>query len=199
MENCIMPPASAMTAVGFEPAPGCRLGADDISIIGPELVRLTALHGGLAATVLTAEAHRQDSPLHPYYNWNVKAAARAHWDETSRKLIRSIIIKFVRKNEETNEEEQVRTRALHCVVQHLVADDAGEDEPAAKRRVYITLTDVVRNENYFNQVLADCLKSLRAFQQKYRVLSDEIRDVATKKRFRQLWKAIDALLHNEDP
>ncbi len=64
-----------------------------------EVVRLSQANGGvISPRDLTEAARDPESPLHPCYNWDVDEAAMAHWDEVSRRLIRSCRIEFTVDN-----------------------------------------------------------------------------------------------------
>jgi hypothetical protein len=76
-------------------------------VIKAELLRLEAKYGGtLRAEDVLEEAMAEDSVLHPCFEWDVKVAARAHWMDTARELIRCIEI--VRVDEKTGAEVQPR-------------------------------------------------------------------------------------------
>ena len=55
------------------------------------LAEIEAENGGrLTPDAVVADAKDPSSPLHPYFEWDVKKAAAAHWIEQARALISSV-------------------------------------------------------------------------------------------------------------
>lgn len=51
---------------------------------------LEQINGYITPDMLIADAKDPVSPLHNQFNWDVNEAAKAHWIETARKIIRSV-------------------------------------------------------------------------------------------------------------
>ena len=69
----------------------------EIDIPSPARKRLEVLyekHGLLTADIVVNDAKSKDSPLHKCFNWDVQAAAEAHWRSVARRLIRSVKIEW---------------------------------------------------------------------------------------------------------
>lgn len=52
----------------------------------------TANGGRLTPAAVIDDAKKKDSPLHGEFEWDVKKAAYAHWTQTARKLITSVMV-----------------------------------------------------------------------------------------------------------
>lgn len=61
-------------------------------VIGPELERISHVHGGLTATVVVTEAKPPDAPLHPCFTWDDATAATEYRLWEARNLIRSVYV-----------------------------------------------------------------------------------------------------------
>lgn len=77
--------------VQYRPRPGHGLSQRDADIIGPELERISE-QGKATPKEIVDQARPEDSPLHPYFNWNDDSAAEAYRRWQARQLSRSIII-----------------------------------------------------------------------------------------------------------
>jgi hypothetical protein len=80
----------------FVPAPGASCSKEDARLIGRELQKIADAQGvqhfrELNERVVfeTIEADKEH-PLRRFYDWNMRDAARRHWIECTRKLIRSV-------------------------------------------------------------------------------------------------------------
>lgn len=91
-----MKKSSKMGVKKFVPASGACFGSKDAPIIGEALQRIADanrvddIRSLSPRSVFELVKLDPEHPLRPYYNWNVKEAAEAHWIAHTSLLIRSI-------------------------------------------------------------------------------------------------------------
>jgi len=80
-------------------------------------------HGEITPDIVIADAKKKSSPLHAYFEWDLKKAARQAWVYTARKLINSVEVvvhtervsitvpRYVRNPERTGREQGYRETA----------------------------------------------------------------------------------------
>lgn len=104
--------------------------------------RLTAIatqnNGHLTPDLVLTDAQNPESPLHGEYDWDVEKAARQHWLDRSRELIRSY-------------EVIIHTTTTSFSVVGYVADP---DTPA-KKQGYVSLQKLKEDDALARRVLAD--------------------------------------------
>ena len=98
--------------------------------------------GELTVSAVLAEASKKTSPLHPFFEWNDKAAAAEHRKDQARKLIRRVRVIW--------EGERVRVYNVPSVRR-----EQGTYRPA---KVIVTQTD-------YQRALGQALAKLRAAQE----------------------------------
>ena len=78
-------------------------------IVRDSLQALADAHEGrITSGMVVEEARKKQSPLHKFFDWNVKSAAEKHWRDTASRMIRSVLI--VVKTETTMVETVAYTR-----------------------------------------------------------------------------------------
>ena len=119
------------------------------------LQALADKHGRLTPDTVVEDARSKDSPLHTLFEWNLKAAAHAHWVERARELIRCIKVTvttstpatvrvvpmFVRDPDVPNDKQGYRkllsVRSEPEVVQEVVLRELACVEAALKRAINV--------------------------------------------------------------
>ena len=62
-------------------------------IIRKRLQAIADAHDGrITSSLVVEDARSKKSPLHKFFDWNVKSAAEKHWRDTAARLIRSVEI-----------------------------------------------------------------------------------------------------------
>jgi hypothetical protein len=140
-------------------------------IVAKELKRIAENHGGELLPRDVVEAARPArSPLHSYFEWDKDKAAEQWNLEQARSLIR---ITF----------EAIQVNGGH--EKHRIFYSLTTDRRAGKG--YRSITSIMQNPSWRQQLLDDALSELTAFRQKYGTLSelagvfDAIEKVAAKK------------------
>lgn len=105
-------------------------------------------HNPSPAEVVDA-AKEPKHPLHVCFTWNEAAAARAHWIEQARSLIRNLRVTFTR-----GPVVNVPLRALFSV-------------KVEGQRTYIEARAAMSSAEFRKQILRDALRDVRAFSSKY--------------------------------
>jgi hypothetical protein len=107
--------------------------------------------GRLTPDDVVADAKSPSSPLHGYFEWNIKKAAAAHWIEQARQLITSVHVVI-----------RTETKTVRSV--YYVRDPTAEDNQQGYRSVTRLRTDadLARDaiSNAFSRA-ADVLRSAR--------------------------------------
>jgi len=81
--------------IKYSKAASSKFNKKDVQIIGPELARIFEGHGESKPEVIVDEARSKKSPLHPYFMWNQKEAARRYNIEEAKYMLRNIQIEVI--------------------------------------------------------------------------------------------------------
>lgn len=181
------------TLIRFRAATASHISTADAEVIGPELLRLVeAAEGQLDLDALWQEAKKKNSPLHPYWNWNVEEAAKQAWRERAAYLARNVLVCWHRAKEGQTVEEYVR------VIHMLEVDEEpepGEAEaqvrPGHKIRRAFSTKAVMQSEDLSDQVIEQALHYLRKFRERYTFYATNLPKFA--KKFRAVFRAIERL------
>jgi len=126
-------------------------------IIVAELLRIAAKHGGvLEPAAVVQAARRKSSPLHSKFEWNNSTAAEAYRLWQARQLI-SVTVEYIGRG---------KRGTLQKVFVSL-STDRHRDGPG-----YRTMTSVVANKTYREQLLEDALADMKRFREKYAQLKE---------------------------
>lgn len=128
---------------------GSRINADP-QVVGQVCEKLSA-EGELTAHRLLEESRDSSAPLHNLFEWDDKIAAEEYRISQARHIIRSITVEA-----ETDVKQPVR--AFISIHQ--------------EKQEYKPITSVIRSVTLREQMLANALRDLRAFKQKYEVLNE---------------------------
>lgn len=132
----------------YEWKDGCRLKGDATKA-GRRIDRLEKQLGRYpTAQDVLDDAQGGSSPLHKYFTWNDKIAATTHRLEQARHLLRSLII----VEEGDHKPQVIELRARLCV-------DSTDNYPSRQ--------EVKCKPKLRSQYVADALKELRSWVQKY--------------------------------
>jgi hypothetical protein len=76
---------------------------DTLELTGAAQQRLMQIHarnvgGALEVDAIIEDARQLDSPLHGMFNWDISAAAQAHWRHRARQIIRRFTVVFVHED-----------------------------------------------------------------------------------------------------
>lgn len=120
-------------------------------VAGAECERLASTVGLTAKNLLDA-SRPSDAPLHDEFEWDDAVAAEAYREDQARYIIRSLCIK-------SEKADQTPVRAFFTIA-------SPEYEP-----VFV----IIKDEDKRTALLAQAIKELQAFQQKY----DSLRELQT--------------------
>jgi hypothetical protein len=142
-----------------------RNGRDaDPNVIGRSLAEIAAAHDGqLRPRDIVEQARAPRHPLHQYFEWNVEAAAQAHWLNTARALTRSVMIIDGKHPGEPPK------RAW------LSVDDADGVS-------YHSIDTVLKSADLKLAVMRRAERNLRAWEQRYQEIKDVLEVVTTARR-----------------
>lgn len=84
-------------------------GGADPQKAGEALEKIAEKHGRVEPDTVWKAAQRKNSPLHPYFTWDLKQAAIEHWRSQARSLIRAVVV--VEPDEEEDQVSRVFTYA----------------------------------------------------------------------------------------
>jgi hypothetical protein len=176
-------------SVRFTASPGSRYNARDAARIGPELLRLKNLHGTLTKAVVVESAESAQSPLHTEFEWDDAKAAKLHRLEHARYIMRSIMVVWD-ESSASGETEQVSTRLFHSVRVPKEEGDAAGSKSSTKQ-VYVSLQDVIENEDYAAQVIESMEQALERVNSRFSLYLDKLPMFA--ERFQAVFDEIRAL------
>ena len=151
----------------YKAVAGSNLDDEAARVVGRALARLVKAHGEVTPEIVLDEASKDTSPLHSYFDWDDKTAAVAYRIEQAKHLIRSIKVVV----EADGDGEDIEVRAFVSV-------------ESDSRRRYQTIDTALNDVGFRKQIIEDALNGLRAWENKYRVLSELaglIKTVATKR------------------
>ena len=113
----------------------------DAQIVGTILANIYEEYEKVTTELIIKEAHRKDSPLHGYFEWDDNKAAEAYRKEQARSLIRDIrIIKY-----HNNDKQDVKAFIS-------VMTDEGKS--------YQAVATVLGNEELRNQIIKNAKKNI---------------------------------------
>jgi hypothetical protein len=94
--------------------------------------------GRTTAEDVLADAKRPDSPLHDLYDWNVAAAAEAHWLERTRAIIRLVRVVVHTEHQTIKLPRYIRDPSLPSNEQGYASVDALRLESGLAHRALVT-------------------------------------------------------------
>jgi len=127
----------------------------DAAVIGPVLTRIEGRDGSIQTEAVVEEASGKNSPLHDYFDWDDKSAARKHRLQQARVMIGAIVVEYVAVSE-----ERPPLRAFYSVE----TPDAGES--------YVSLEKVLSDDDYRKQVVEKARKEAKAWAERYRAYKE---------------------------
>ena len=83
---------SPQKKVTYKARPGAPIDDEKAAIIGNELEQMIAEGIPTTPENLVERAKRSKGDLHQLWNWDVNAAAQAHWTSWARRLIASVVV-----------------------------------------------------------------------------------------------------------
>ena len=138
----------------------------DAQIVGDRIEEIRQKNNGIVTPeAIVEDAKDPESPLHDEFEWDVEKAAYRHWKARARSM--------------TN----------HIVVVRIQSEDAEEGKPAfisvevtQYQRGYVTLDQVVSNQDWREYAIEACFRMLKGLQKRFEALNDPDLD--------EIWTAI---------
>jgi len=142
----------------------------DANAVGKQLARLLKKCGALTPETLADEAYEHpNSPLGKCgYEWDVQAAAEAHWRSHSSYILRSIVY-LPEEDDDEEAQEYAEVRAF-LAVEEDVDEDVDPDEPISV--VYYDTKESLEIPSRRKNILARAKAELRAFRKKHKKLNE---------------------------
>lgn len=162
-----------MTELRYGFKPGARLFGDP-QAVGETLERLRAAYGGLLSPKTVVAQARTDAVLHPYFEWDDTAAARAHRDAQARHLIAALVL--VRPasaggGDAGREKAGNVLSEIPVPIRAYVSLKASDVHAPA----YVALDDALDNAHWREQLLTRAQGELQAWFARYDHLLDYVR------------------------
>jgi hypothetical protein len=133
---------------------GARFKANP-QIIGEHLEMLRGKHGGnLSTDEVLKDAKRNNSPLHPLFEWDDSTAAREYRLWQARHIIGAVVVKY---------DDQPEQPAIRMFV------NVRQEE---QKQTYTSIAAALEDPELRRQVLADALRELDRIQRKYKDLTE---------------------------
>ena len=195
---------------GFGAKEGTYFSQADAEKIGPVLCRL-AKEGevdedsvGYYNALVVAEAKKKRSPLHEFFEWDLRKAAESYWQVRAGQLTRAIEIVYDEREGAGDEWKEQRIRAFVSIE---IADDEeyeDEDEESTirprgrrrKKRRYVTLETALSDEEMAEQMLSTLRMELDILRTRFQLYTQLI--PAFRRRGSAFWRALGALMNDMD-
>jgi hypothetical protein len=143
--------------------PGARISDGQAQIAGERFVELKEERGELTAEAVIEDAQPEDSPIHPFFEWDDCAAAEKYRREQARHLLRSVAIIIERPNGAPS-----LVRLFHA--------RRGPDEGEARTR-YVTVFEAQEDATDGAAILEEARRDFLQLLHKYRMLGVALRGV----------------------
>lgn len=124
--------------------------------VGPELDRLAEKHGAVTPRLVEQAARKADSILHDHFTWDDKAAGFLWRLREARALIRSVQIVVI-----TPDEEEV------VAPKYISVRRAEEDRVEEMPRGYVTVNEVLSDEDLRKQARADLFRRVYCYRDQF--------------------------------
>lgn len=154
--------AKQMPKTQYQARKGFRLNDEEAQVVGEELERLKQHDGDLRPERVVKAAEDVKSRLHKHFTWDDEEAAFLHRVDEARYLIRSIEVYYIDQKEETKP-----IKAFYNVVK-TPSNKPNVDVEALPYRTYVSLQDVLENNDYRSQVIVRALQEAEYWAERYR-------------------------------
>jgi hypothetical protein len=151
-----------MPKTQYQARKGFRLNDEEAQVVGEELERLKQHDGDLRPERVVKAAEDVKSRLHKHFTWDDEEAAFLHRVDEARYLIRSIEVYYIDQKEETKP-----IKAFYNVVK-TPSNKPNVDVEALPYRTYVSLQDVLENNDYRSQVIVRALQEAEYWAERYR-------------------------------
>lgn len=144
----------------YRPAKSSGITISQAQRYGERIAALEEENGGVIPEILVDDAKKEQSPLHDWFEWDDKHAANRYRIEQAEYLLRHIVVTV--KTPDGNKEE---FRAFHVV--NVQEGDKTNDGREQQRGRYVSIRNVLSNENYRKQLVENALRELEIWRKKY--------------------------------
>jgi len=136
----------------YKPGFRCSL---PVEVVAAELNRISKKYdGAFSPEYVINEAQDKKNPLHKYFEWDDSVAAKKYRRRQAQELIRHVII-------EINEQS---VRAFHNV--------KIESVNGKMLNRYVSIDQVLANQEYASQIVREALQELVAWHNKYKTMTE---------------------------
>jgi hypothetical protein len=141
---------------------GSHLAVKKAAGAGRELARIAGKHGGLTAERVVDEAKDDNSPLHDFFTWSNKDAAKKYRLEQARHLIRSVVVEY---------EEPTKAGPMKCYIAFEKSESDAADDPR-----YLSLHTVLTDGELRKRLLVQAMAEFQSWKRRYYNL-EELADI----------------------
>jgi hypothetical protein len=118
--------------------------------IGERIEQMRTVNAGVVTPELLVDDGRaEESPLHPCFEWDDTIAAERYRLDQARLVLRSLTVSIA-------DDRRVPIRAFVCV-----------ERTEAEGRAYVAIHDALRDDDFRTQVLANAVREVQAWRQRY--------------------------------
>lgn len=135
---------TGVTPIEYKWKPGSRVDIDPM-IAGKEFGRIAKRDGDVKPVALVDASRDPSAPLHSYFEWDNSAAAEQHREDQARKLLRSLVVVFVRNDTEAPQPP------IRAMVRLKEAVREGADPPKSYIPINKVMSDVDLRDRYRRQ------------------------------------------------
>lgn len=155
----------------YKPGKHVGFGKEKAQRYGERIAVLEEENGGLFPELLVEDAIKEDSPLHDWFEWDDKRAARRHRIEQAEYLLRSIVVEV----ESPGGAQEVR--AFHVI--KVDEDDKTNDGRDMQRGRYVSIQNVLAEPDHRRQLVENALRELEIWKNKYKQYQELVLAIET--------------------
>ena len=148
-----------MEKVEYGASRGARLSNKDAQTYGPELNSIKEANGGLLPEMVVEAATDPASPLHAAFEWDDKKAAHFGRIEQAKYLIRSVVIRHIKGQQDGPKHVHVEVKAFHNVI-----NDGN--------RAYLSIDDIRKDPLLRKQLVIQAYNELKGWERRHKQFSE---------------------------
>lgn len=176
---------TAIAQVEYLARPGSGLSHKTAAIVGPEINRL-AKDGSLTAARLVYEAEPQESPLHPFFEWDNGKAGELYRHQQARQIITAVVI---REERPAGEADRILPAFVHVRMNGEQREAAGlGDTPQSP---YLPIAQVMSEDERVQEKMCEAARQLKTWRANFDLWRSVSGEFAS--RFQPIFEFVDGL------
>ena len=175
-----------MSKTKFKARKGVPCNDEDAQTIGTALEKLRDTEGPVKTEMVVEAAKRTNSPLHKFFDWDIKSAAGKHWKHKARQIMGWPEIMTVTLTDVTPPPTILTCRAFTHI------------KPEEEEGFYVSTQEMLDNKTYRDLFLEKALKTAEGYVAKFWMFTELAIVVEAIERARDEMKANNVEEDKED-